>query len=78
MNGLFEQALTYNKPPEKLLFDICKTPDDMKLVTWDFLATFGIIVAGYMSSSLLLTVEYFYKLISRGKKVTVPLFSTCH
>ena len=28
MNGLFEQALTYNKPPEKLLFDICKTPDD--------------------------------------------------
>ena len=62
-NGLFHRALRLRKPAEKLLLDICTTQDDQKLTLWDFLATFGIILFGYATSSLLLTAEYFYNVI---------------
>ena len=72
-NGLLEKAKQNNKPPEKLLLDICQTPDDMTLTLWDFLATFGIILFGYVSSSFILTIEYFYQLCCKnvGKKKKV-------
>jgi hypothetical protein len=61
-NGVLDKFYRLKQPSEKLLLDICKTPDDMKLSTWDFVATFGIILFGYVSSSLLLCGEYFYRL----------------
>ena len=62
-NGMFHRALRLRKPAEKLLLDICTTQDDQKLTLRDFLATFGIILLGYVISSMVLSGEYFFNLI---------------
>ena len=64
-NGLLERAKQSNKPPEKLLLDICQTPDDMTLTIWDFVASFGIILFGYIFSVFILMIEYFYTVCSK-------------
>ena len=71
-NGLLEKSKQNKKPGEKLLLDICQTPDDMTLTIWDFVATFTIISFGYIASSFILTVEYFYQICSKKycKKVS--------
>lgn len=68
-NGLFHRALRLRKPAEKLLLDICTTQDDQKLTLRDFLATFGIILFGYVISSMVLSGEYFWNLAKR-KSIT--------
>ena len=68
-NGLFHRALRLRKPAEKLLLDICTTQDDQKLTLRDFLATFGIILFGYVISSMVLSGEYLWNLAKR-KSIT--------
>ena len=71
-NGLFHRALRLRKPAEKLLLDICTTQDDQKLTLWDFLATFGIILFGYATSSVLLGGEYFYNMAQLAMTTKKP------
>ena len=61
-NGLMERALMHRKPGEKELYDICKIPDRGILSLWDFVATFCIILVGFLSSSILLLLEYIFKI----------------
>ena len=74
-NGLFHRALRLRKPAEKLLLDICTTQDDQKLTLRDFLATFGIILFGYVISSMVLSCEYFWNLAKR--KSSTKVYQVC-
>ena len=76
-NGMFHRALRLRKPAEKLLLDICTTQDDQKLTLRDFLATFGIILLGYVISSMVLSGEYFFNLIKTKNATQVyQVFTT--
>ena len=76
-NGMFHRALRLRKPAEKLLLDICTTQDDQKLTLRDFLATFGIILLGYVVSSMVLSGEYFFNLIKTKNATQVyQVFTT--
>ena len=76
-NGMFHRALRLPKPAEKLLLDICTTQDDQKLTLRDFLATFGIILLGYVISSMVLSGEYFFNLIKTKNATQVyQVFTT--
>ena len=77
-NGMFHRALRLRKPAEKLLLDICTTQDDQKLTLRDFLATFGIILLGYVISSMVLSGEYFFNLIKTKNATQVYQVFTTH
>ena len=66
-NGLLEKAKEHNKPNEAELLDICSTPDNMILSAEDFIATFCLILTGYVFSTLLLGLEHLKWFISFKK-----------
>ena len=57
------------RPSEKVLMDICKTPDDVKLALSDYKATFGIIFLGYVCSSLIVSLDFCYSKAGMKQKV---------